>query len=72
MDIRIFMRLHELIQLEQTGKPKEFAKKFGFSERSLHYYSSFMKNAMNAPIVYENSSASCTHTIASCVLKNSK
>lgn len=58
MDIRIFMRLHELILLGQTGKPKELANKLGFSERSLHYYISFMKNEMNAPIVYETTSES--------------
>lgn len=53
MDIRIFIRLHELIQTAQTGTPKDLAHKLGFSERSLHYYISFMKKEMNAPIVWD-------------------
>lgn len=53
MDIRIFIRLHELIVTKQTGTPKELAKKLTISERSLHYYISFMKNEMKAQIVYD-------------------
>lgn len=54
MDIRVFMRLNELIITKQTGAPKLLAQKLEISERSLHYYIAFMKNEMKAPIVYDN------------------
>jgi hypothetical protein len=54
MDIRVFIRLHELIVTKKTGMPKELAKKLEISDRSLHYYIAFMKNEMKAPIVYDN------------------
>jgi hypothetical protein len=54
MDIRVFIRLHELIITKQTGTPKQLAKKLEISERSVHYYIAFMKNEMKAPVVYDN------------------
>jgi len=54
MDIRVFIRLHELIVTKRTGPPKELAQKLDISDRSLHYYIAFMKNEMKAPIVYDN------------------
>jgi transcriptional antiterminator len=54
MDIRVFIRLHELIQSKQTGTPKQLAQKLEISERSVHYYIAFMKNEMMAPIMYDN------------------
>ncbi len=54
MDIRVFIRLHELIQSKQTGTPKQLAHKLEISERSVHYYIAFMKNEMKAPIVYDS------------------
>ncbi len=54
MDIRVFIRLHELIIAKQTGTPKQLAQKLEISERSVHYYIAFMKNEMKAPIVYDN------------------
>jgi hypothetical protein len=53
MDIRVFIRLHELINTKQTGTPIQLAKKLEISERSLHYYIAFMKNELKAPIVYD-------------------
>ena len=53
MDIRVFIRLHELINSKQTGTPRQLAKKLDLSERSLHYYIAFMKNELKAPIVYD-------------------
>jgi transcriptional antiterminator len=53
MDIRIFIRLHELITIKQTGTPKQLAYKLELSERSVHYYIAFMKNEMKAPVVYD-------------------
>lgn len=53
MDIRKLIRLHELIEIEKTGNPATLATRLAFSERNLHYYLSFMKKEMNAPIVYD-------------------
>jgi transcriptional antiterminator len=52
MDIRIIIRLHEFLQTERTGTPKELAFKLGVSERSVYNYISFMKTYLNAPITY--------------------
>ena len=54
MDIRVFIRLHELIITKQTGTPKQLAQKLDISDRSLHYYIAFMKSEMKAPVVYDN------------------
>jgi hypothetical protein len=53
MDIRIVMRLNELIHTKQTGTPVQLAKKVEISERSLNYYIAFMRNELKAPIVYD-------------------
>ena len=53
MDIRVFIRLHELIKAKQTGAPKELAQKLAISERSVNYYIAFMRNELNAPVVYD-------------------
>jgi len=53
MNIRVFIRLHELIQAKQTGTPKQLAEKLELSERNVHYYIAFMKNEMKAPIIYD-------------------
>jgi predicted DNA-binding transcriptional regulator YafY len=53
MNIRVFIRLHELIVAKETGTPKQLAQKLEISERSIYYYVSFMQNEMNAPIVYD-------------------
>ncbi len=52
MDIRIIIRLNELIEAEQTGSPKELASKLNISIRTVHNYIAFMKKEMKAPIVY--------------------
>ena len=54
MDIRIIIRLNELIAAEQTGSPKELASKLDISIRTVHNYIAFMKNEMKAPVVYDN------------------
>jgi transcriptional antiterminator len=53
MDIRVFIRLHELIKAKQTGSPKQLAQKLEISERSVNYYISFMRNELKAPIIYD-------------------
>ena len=52
MDIRIIIRLNDFIQLEQTGTPKDLGFKLGISTRTLYEYIAFMKQELNAPIVY--------------------
>jgi hypothetical protein len=53
MDIRVFIRLHELIQKKQTGNLKQLAQKLEISERSVNYYIAFMRNELKAPIIYD-------------------
>ena len=54
MDIRIIIRLNDLITNEQTGRPKELASKLGITERSVYNYIAFMKREMKAPILYNS------------------
>jgi transcriptional antiterminator len=44
--------LDQLIQEGNTGTAKEFAKKLGISERSLHYHLKEL-NILGAEIIYE-------------------
>lgn len=53
MDIRIIKKLHEYINSERTGSPKELSNKLGVSERTVYNYISYMKVEMNAPIVFD-------------------
>jgi transcriptional antiterminator len=53
LDIRIIIRLNELIAAEQTGSPKELASKLDISIRSVYNYIAFMKKEMKAPISYD-------------------
>jgi hypothetical protein len=53
MDIRIFIRLHELIDSKQTGNLRNLSNKLEISERSVNYYIAFMRNELGAPIVYD-------------------
>lgn len=53
MDIRIIIRLNELIMAEQTGSPKELASKLDISIRTVYNYIAFMKKEMKAPITYD-------------------
>jgi len=53
MDIRIIIRIHELITRRQTGTPKELAEKLEVSERTVYSYVAYMREELKAPIVYE-------------------
>ena len=53
MDIRLIIRLNELITAEQTGSPKELASKLDISIRTVYNYIAFMKRDMKAPIIYD-------------------
>lgn len=52
MDIRVIIRIHELIISKQTGSPKELSEKLELSERTIYNYIAFMRNDLNAPIIY--------------------
>jgi hypothetical protein len=54
MDIRIIIRLNDLIMHEQTGSPRILASKLGITERSVYNYIAFMKREMKAPILYNS------------------
>lgn len=58
MDIRIIIKIHELIQVELTGSPKDLADKISVSERTIYNYLEFMKNELQASIVYNTSKKS--------------
>jgi hypothetical protein len=62
LDIRIIIRLDNLITMEMTGSPKELASKFSISERSIYNYISFMRKELNAPIKYDNQRLSYIYT----------
>lgn len=53
MDIRVFIRLHDLIRTKKTGTPKQLAHKLDISERNVNYYIAFMRNELKAPIIYD-------------------
>ncbi|NBL63857.1 HTH domain-containing protein [Flavobacterium sp. NST-5] len=52
MDIRIIIKLHELISTERTGNPKACAEKLNISERTIYNYVSFMRRELKAPIIF--------------------
>lgn len=52
MDIRIIIRIDNLIMKEMTGSPKQLASKLAITERSVYNYIAFMKRELKAPIVY--------------------
>ena len=62
LDIRIIIRLDNLITMEMTGSPKELASKFSISERSIYNYISFMRKELKAPIKYDNQRLSYIYT----------
>ncbi len=54
LDIRIIIRIHELIKAELTGSPKDLSVKLDISERTVYNYLEYMKIELNAPIVYNS------------------
>jgi len=52
MDIRIIIRIHDLVYIQQTGSPKNLADNLKLSERMVYNYLNYMKSEMNAPIKY--------------------
>lgn len=52
MDIRLIIRIHNLISNKKTGTPKQLSKTLEVSERTVYNYIAFMKQELNAPIIY--------------------
>jgi transcriptional antiterminator len=52
MNIRVVIRIHEMISMENTGKPCDLAELLKVSERTVYNYIAFMKEELNAPISY--------------------
>ncbi len=52
MNIRVVIRIHEMISMESTGKPSDLAHLLNVSERTVYNYISFMKEELKAPINY--------------------
>lgn len=52
MDIRIIIKIHDLISIRQTGTPKELSIKLGISERSVYNYLNYMRKELEAPIIF--------------------
>ena len=62
MNIKIIIRIYDLISIQQTGPPKVLAEKLKLSERMLYHYLNFMKTEMNAPIKYRYEKQSYCYT----------
>jgi len=54
VDLKILSRLDRLIRRAATGTPKEFAERLGISCSSLYELLAYMKNEMDAPIIFDN------------------
>lgn len=54
MDIRIIIQLHEFFLSRFSGNAKNIAQRLNVSERTVYHYIKFMKEELNAPIVFDN------------------
>ena len=63
MNIRVVIRIHEMISMESTGKPGVLANVLDVSERTVYNYIAFMKEELKAPISYCNLKESYYYTI---------
>jgi len=53
MDIRVIIKIHDKISRKGTGQPEDLAKELGISIRTLYNYIQFMRQDLNAPIIYD-------------------
>jgi transcriptional antiterminator len=56
VDIRIIIKIHELLESNRAGNSKQIAVKLGISVRTVYNYLTFMKSELNAPIGYNHQS----------------
>lgn len=54
MDIRLIIKIHELIKANRAGNSEELSTRLGISVRSVYNYITFMKLELNAPIIYNS------------------
>jgi transcriptional antiterminator len=52
MDIRIIIKIDDLIVREASASPEIIAQKLNISERTVYNYIKFMKDDLEAPIVF--------------------
>ncbi|MGV9003263.1 hypothetical protein [Flavobacterium sp.] len=53
MDIRIIIKIDELLKANRAGNSKEISVRLDISVRSVYNYITFMKSELNAPITYD-------------------
>ncbi|WP_379819082.1 hypothetical protein [Flavobacterium myungsuense] len=68
MDIRVIIQLHELLMAGRAGNSECLSQRLGISVRSVYNYVTFMKNELNAPIIY-NTQTKCYHYDRDCELR---
>jgi len=54
LDIKIIIKIHELLKADNAGNSEELSKRLGLSVRSVYNYVTFMKTELNAPIKYNS------------------
>lgn len=53
MDIRIIIKMDELLKANRAGNSEELSERLDISVRSVYNYINFMKTELNAPIIYD-------------------
>lgn len=54
MDIRVIIKIHELIRDKRAGNSDDLSDRLGISVRTVYNYITFMKTELNAPITYDS------------------
>jgi molybdenum-dependent DNA-binding transcriptional regulator ModE len=54
MHLEKLRKFIHLVERKQTGKPADVAKLLGVSERMIYNYTKFIREELNAPIVWNN------------------
>ena len=53
MDIRVIIKIHEVLKTNSAGNSEELSNRLGISVRTVYNYITFMKSELNAPILYD-------------------
>jgi predicted DNA-binding transcriptional regulator YafY len=53
LDIRIIIKIHELIRASRAGNSEDLAARLDVSVRTVYNYITYMKTELNAPITYD-------------------
>lgn len=54
MDIRIIIKIHELIRASRAGNSEDLADRLDVSVRMVYNYIAYIKTELNAPITYDS------------------